>query len=334
MNIPSAIKGFSTPAPEFPYIEGLPLYPLTHALVNALKERFAIIGLTYPANNERPYGGLNEIMYDPQEGMGFSVSTLQSIDRLIGELSWYYFNQYLPYNYNVSYSQNRWTFQSLYEKAMELLDMPSEGSSVDSEGHPRTGSTYGNWGAIRAVMISLMTHIDISYIDGYHINLGTFQLTTMEGEGDDFSSSENSYNEAVENAKQKVQNVNRVFDFYHMWWHSFYEEYQTDIDMMTKFEFIPNSEFGHLLQGKLVYHGNATPWYNTYGFYNFGAPIVEGYNAIKVPSGSGVILSNTFPRPPQSFIQQDYQGWHIEDGHLVGDYSDYFQYGMEWGDSA
>lgn len=325
MNTPTTIKGFSTSAPEFPEIIGLPLFPLTKTIVNALKERYAILGLQYP--NSSAY------LSDPEEGFACYGGQLSNIDGAIEDLCSYYFNPYLPWNENVSYGRNHWTWEDLAQKAAALLDIPETKQVKRSS--TWNGGTLSTWPVHRAGMISLLTKIDISYTTewSFSFKTGTFQSTRMEGDADDFTSFMNAYEKAVSLATEKTgETLHQVYDFYGSSYYSFYNEYSVWFELAKKYEFLPAAGFEHLLNGHLVFYGTATPWYDDI-FYAFGSPFIEGDNAIPLPQNSGIIFQKTFPHSPLDITHDGYQGWKIDNGRLIGDYKDIFQYGMTWEES-
>jgi hypothetical protein len=65
-------------------------------------------------------------------------------------------------------------------------------------------------------------------------------------------------------------------------------------------------------------------------FYAYGSPFLLGVNILQVTMDNGVFYQKTFPTPPLHIPGAN--GWqtNTRQGHVFGEYSNIFQYGMTW----
>ena len=330
MNTPTSIKGFNVPAPSFPYIEGLPLYPFANALWNALEERATLVGET-PTWGSKPYPATGRGFCPVESHVHDHYLILQRFDGQLASVCDEYTNQFET----ISASQRTtWTFNALLAKTQELLGI-SSAEVFPSMSSNSNGRSIAAWGIQRAVMVSLLTTIRM----GDH---GSYSITHMVGSSDDFQGEDApylAYQDAISKATQKTYNnrsyiggLERGAGDHVIWTESgsLSPKYSADVTEMTQMAFTP------LHQNNLILNGDFTLYLrvNGYGeFYAYGSPFLLGDNILSVTMENGIFYQKTFPTQPLRIPGAN--GWqtNTRQGHLFGEYSKVFQYGMTWNES-
>ena len=326
MNIPASIKGFNIPAPTFPYIEGLPLYPFAAALFAALQER-----ATY---SDRP---LRWTYPSPELGRGFCnvqshthdhfLILEEFDDELAGVCGWYQ-NQYDP-NFNTS-ANAPWTFNKLLAKALELLGLePKDGIARLS--NYNYGTTLAAWAVQRAVMVSLL-----KVAKKYGTNFYTLH-TVYEGYkslyGKPYAKNgEEAYAQALQNISQNQYTGGDLFSYI-----SFSKSEGQEMEggsswgctshQTTQVALNPPEQQAYLLECPCTGIFYVSPY--DY-FYDFGTGLVEGTNVMPLTfDENGIFFRQTYPAAlPAEYTNKRY-GYRI---YLVYNFniSKMFQYDMTW----
>lgn len=332
MNIPSIIKGFNVPAPSFPYIEGLPLYPFAEALFAALLERAAYIDRSISWSYPYPATGRGFCPVQSHTHEHFLI--LDEFDDELDNICSYYINQYTLNQITPS----AWTFNTLLEKALELLGLQTQ-DSIAKLSSNNYGRTIASWGIQRAVMVSLLITIYAN-----NSRYGKYSIKRMHADTGNNSnlSFEDSYSKAIANAYEETRETSGLgtapfADYANFMYsvNSYGGPYMCNMSNLLEAKFIPVTNMQYLLECPAIMHLYVT--YNTTGastyiFDPFDSSFVEGVNQIPITfDTNGIFISKSFPKYPSGYMEAKY-GWDASGG-LVFDLSSKMQYGMTWNES-
>lgn len=324
LNIPTTIKGFNIPAPSFPYIEGLPLYPFAEALWHALEERASLVGLTLSWGSD-PYPATGRGFCPVESHVHDHYLILQRFDNQLERLCSKYVNQFKTISSN---QRTAWTFVTLLEKAQELLGISSAEVFPQMNAYSN-GRTIAPWGVQRAVMVSLLTTICLR-------DYGHYTIKWMNGASNrTFEDVQSAYAAALGNAIQKTETASDIggsacqdtFTIANV-----PGGFRATINELTELGFQPNSNLLNtvILNGSFTFYLAVNQYFS---FYAFGSPFSPGENILPVTMNNGVFYQKTFPNYPTSYTTS--QGWtsNTRQGQVFGGYSSVFQYGMTWDES-
>lgn len=324
MNIPASITGFTTAAPDFPEIVGLPLYPFAEAMFAAFLERYTIRLTGLPNWSYYPF---------PATGRGFCSNAshthehfliLQAFDDELSALCTYYFNQY---TLNQPYP-NDWTFDTLLAKALELLGLSSD-DGISKLSSSNYGIPLAAWAVQRAVMLSLL-----KCLSQRSVEFGRAHGKYMAGWTSDTpprpTSGEAAYNQAAQRSTEQTY-IQSSYVLYHntIELSRSNEYWNADIEQQTQIAFVPREGYEWILSCPAVQHITVRP---ADTFYDFGTGFTEGLNVTPVSfDENGVFFRQSFPYPPPSYGNSAY-GFSAQ-GQLYFDVSSHFQYNMTWDES-
>lgn len=338
MNTPTSIKGFNVPAPSFPYIEGLPLYPFANALWNALEERAALARrtLTWGSN---PYPATGRGFCPVESHIHDHYLILRSFDTNLASVCGYYINQYQPISSN---KETYWTFSALLEKATELLDISGDESFPSLYDSPN-GRTLAPWAIQRAVMVSLLTTIGIN-------TFGNYRITYMQGDSEKYPYPEQIY-QAYQNAVANAVEYDEASASTNYLGGGILRDYlintrsgtqiETRVHEVTRMKFqlkndIAASWIPLIPQGIFTLYLRVNQ-YST--FYAYGSPFSLGENVLPVSltqeenTASYIFYEKSFPTQPLYYDSAN--GWQTDtrQGQLIGNFANVFQYNMTWNES-
>lgn len=312
MNIPASIKGFNIPAPSFPYIEGLPLYPFAAALFAALQERATYVGRSISWSYPYPATGRGFCPVQSHTHEHFLI--LNEFDDELNGICSRYINQY---TINQS-SPSEWTFNTLLAKALELLGLEVQ-DGIERLGSNNYGRTIAPWGIQRAVMLSLLKMTDrSSHLSKIHAD--------DRKSGLDFTSFEDLYNQIAadinwvqsSNGQEIIERVYLSQDTVGYYYGTIQRDKQTKLYVPEGYEYLRTCPLTMIV--------NVTPEDT---FYDFGTGFVSGLNTINTSCDENDIIWHLDTiLPPPSFQKTTYGFTSMV--NVYADLYGHFTYGMTW----